>query len=32
MRAQVVAIGGRLGAPLRDLAPFIVFLLGDGDR
>jgi NAD(P)-dependent dehydrogenase (short-subunit alcohol dehydrogenase family) len=32
MMAQIVAIGGKLGDPLRDLAPVIVFLLGDGAR
>jgi NAD(P)-dependent dehydrogenase (short-subunit alcohol dehydrogenase family) len=32
MMAQVVAVGGKLGDPLRDLAPVIVFYLGDGAR
>jgi NAD(P)-dependent dehydrogenase (short-subunit alcohol dehydrogenase family) len=30
--AQMIAIGGKLGDPVRDLAPVIVFLLGDGAR
>jgi NAD(P)-dependent dehydrogenase (short-subunit alcohol dehydrogenase family) len=30
--AQMIAIGGKLGDPLRDLAPVIVFLLSDGAR
>ncbi len=30
--AEVIAIGGKLGDPVRDLAPVLVFLLGDGAR
>ena len=30
--AQTILIGGRLGDPVRDLAPVIVFMLGEGSR
>jgi NAD(P)-dependent dehydrogenase (short-subunit alcohol dehydrogenase family) len=28
----VIPLGGRLGDPLRDLAPLLVFLAGEGSR
>ena len=31
-RACIVAIGGKLGDPARDLAPFILFMLSEGAR
>jgi NAD(P)-dependent dehydrogenase (short-subunit alcohol dehydrogenase family) len=30
--AAAVPLGGRLGDPARDLAPVLVFLIGDGAR
>ena len=30
--AGIVAIGGKLGDPARDLAPFILFMLSEGAR
>jgi NAD(P)-dependent dehydrogenase (short-subunit alcohol dehydrogenase family) len=32
MMAGVVSIGGKLGDPMRDLAPVLVFMLGEGAR
>jgi NAD(P)-dependent dehydrogenase (short-subunit alcohol dehydrogenase family) len=31
-RAEMIPLGGRLGDPVRDLVPFVVFLAGEGSR
>jgi NAD(P)-dependent dehydrogenase (short-subunit alcohol dehydrogenase family) len=32
MMAMMIPLGGRLGDPDRDLAPFLVFMVSDGAR